>query len=140
MRIIFLALCLSLFTTAHSTDRLEGIAGGMRDGPGLFSGWFSDDEKEPDEKEPDKKEPDKKEPDKKEPDKKEPDKKVEQNRPEPEVKQQEVKLANDLPSSGYYDEEAGCLKQKSYILDVENPENYKRIEDYPFTYECAVPR
>ena len=125
MRIIFLALCLSLFTAAQAEGRLEGIAGGMRDGPGLFSGWFSDDEKEPDEKEPDKKEP---------------DKKVEQNRPEPEVKQQEVKLANDLPSSGYYDEEAGCLKQKSYILDVENPENYKRIEDYPFTYECAVPR
>jgi len=125
MRIIFLALCLSFFTAAHSTDRLEGISGGMTDGPGFFSGWFSDDEKEPE---------------KKEPAKKEPDKKVEKNKPEPEVKKQKVKLANDLPSGGYYDEEAGCLKQKSYILDVENPENYKRIEDYPFTYECAVPR
>lgn len=114
MRIFFLALCLSFSTAAQAGDRLEGISGSLNEAGSLFFGWFSDDKKQE-------------------------EKMLEQEKLELEAKQQAVKLANDLPNE-YYDEDVGCLKQKSYILDVENPQQYKRIEDYPFTYECVAPR
>lgn len=33
-----------------------------------------------------------------------------------------------------------CEKEKVYSLDVDNPEQYKRLEDFPFTYECVMHR
>lgn len=30
-----------------------------------------------------------------------------------------------------------CVKEKVYTLDVENADQYERIEDFPFTYECV---
>lgn len=45
-------------------------------------------------------------------------------------------LSSDSPYQ-VVDEETGCIKQKVYTLDVENPEQYDRLEDFPFTYECV---
>lgn len=34
----------------------------------------------------------------------------------------------------------GCVKEKVYTLDVDNAAQYKRLEDFPFTYECVIQR
>jgi hypothetical protein len=33
-----------------------------------------------------------------------------------------------------------CVKEKVYSLDVDNAAQYKRLEDFPFTYECVIRR
>ena len=33
-----------------------------------------------------------------------------------------------------------CVKEKVYSLDVDNAEQYERLEDFPFTYECVIGR
>jgi len=33
-----------------------------------------------------------------------------------------------------------CAKEKVYTLDVENADQYERLEDFPFTYECVRQR
>jgi len=91
-------------------DRLEGISGSMNNGGSLF-GWFGgDDEAE-----------------------------------EAEAKESEsgAKLKNDALSSAEeftQNVEDGCVKEKLYTLDVENADQYERIEDFPFTYECVQRR
>jgi len=57
--------------------------------------------------------------------------------------EEELQLKNDATSS---DAESiqlagdGCVKEKVYTLDVENADQYERIEDFPFTYECVQRR
>ena len=48
-------------------------------------------------------------------------------------------LSNNDPYQ-LVDEEAGCVKEKVYTLDVDNAEQYERLEDFPFTYECVITR
>ena len=118
MRIIFLTLLLSFFVTAHSGERLEGISGSMKESTNPFSGWFSEEKKEQ-------------------------QKTLDEDEINLEldlgVKEEGVAVAKEMPNS-YYDEKAGCLMQKAYILDVEDPDLYERIEDYPFKYECVTAR
>ena len=47
-------------------------------------------------------------------------------------------LANDEPYQ-IVDKEAGCIKEKVYTLDVDNADQYERLEDFPYTYECVTP-
>lgn len=54
----------------------------------------------------------------------------------PEIEQQERLAAQAKPE----DTNESCKREKVYILDVEHPEQYKRLEDYPFTYECVSER
>ncbi len=104
-------LCLlSLSFMTQAGERLEGISGSMKKGLDLFSFWFSDDE--------DKQEP------------------VEPASASPEIEQQERLAAQARPELN----DESCKREKVYILDVEHPEQYKRLEDYPFTYECVSAR
>lgn len=118
MRIILLTLLLSFFITSHSGERLEGISDSMKESTNPFSGWFSEEKKEQ-------------------------QKALEEDEINLEldlgVKAEGVAAAKEMPNS-YYDEKAGCLMQKAYILDVEDPDLYESIEDYPFKYECVTAR
>jgi len=114
MKVHILAILLLLPIASYSGERLKGISGSMKESTNPFSNWFSDEDEAVKDK-----------------------KKQDTEKPAP---LKEAPTASDNSPSEYYDEEAGCLMQKAYILDVENPEQYKRIEDYPYTYECAVRR
>ncbi len=110
MQTFIFSFLLALSITSYAGERLKTISGSMKESS---SSWFSRDD--------------------------ESDKELEEKVAEPIPEQEPQKLVNAAPTS-YYDEEAGCLMTKAYILDVENPEQYERIEDYPYTYECAMRR
>lgn len=46
--------------------------------------------------------------------------------------------ANETAAIQATDED--CLREKVYSLNVEHAAQYKRLEDFPFTYECVIQR
>jgi len=58
---------------------------------------------------------------------------------EAEEVQEPVKQESNQQPYQIVDKEAGCVKERVYTLDVENPDQYERLEDFPYTYECVIP-
>ncbi len=55
-----------------------------------------------------------------------------------EIEEAPEQLSNDEPYQ-IVDKEEGCIKEKVYTLDVDNVDQYERLEDFPYTYECVMP-
>lgn len=49
-----------------------------------------------------------------------------------------IQTANDVATIQPTNQD--CVQEKVYSLDVENAAQYKRLEDFPFTYECVTQR
>jgi len=101
------------------TDRLEEISGAMKEKKARpFSTWFSGEGEEEQKKE------------------------VELKKKEAQKKQEQAKKAKKTApkKKAVTSGPVGCVQSKVYITDVENPEQYERLEDYPFTYECVTAR
>ena len=163
MKKLFIILTIFLSSVAHSGDRLEGISGSMDSDLGSFLDWFSDDEK--DENGEEETVPDSEgqagvipgtagqtrtTPGTAGQTRTTPDT-AEQTGTTPDTAEQTGTTAGTAGQTGTTagtdeqvdistNSEKECLKTKVYSLDVENPEQYKRLEDYPFTYECVTRR
>lgn len=111
MKIIFLFLLLTMSLTMQAGERLKGISESMNDSFFSFN-WFSDDEEEKDVQQP---------------------KKIQKMEKTVTGQHDTKTTTNKMP------DQSACIKQKVYSLNVKNPEQYKRLEDYPYTYECVTP-
>jgi hypothetical protein len=112
MRIIVYIVLFCFVIPAFATERIKGISESVKENAPM-SGWFKGGASQEAEKE------------------QEPEKEI--------ITEPTAKEATTSPDS-YWDEKSGCVMQKAYTLDVENPEQYERLEDYPFTYECSIRR
>jgi len=91
-------------------ERLEGISGSMGNSSSSIFGWFGGDE----------------------------DSDVEEEKVQDKVGTAQPKDNKVLADSDTTQLAGnGCVKEKVYTLDVENADEYERIEDFPFTYECV---
>jgi len=110
MRVSFIIVLFSLSFIVQAGDRLEGISGSMNNGGSLF-GWFGGDD--------------------------------ETKEDTAQKGEEAFQLKSDATSSDVESTQLagdGCAKEKVYTLDVENADQYERIEDFPFTYECVQRR
>jgi hypothetical protein len=51
-----------------------------------------------------------------------------------------IQAVNHITTPQVQDLAEACVKEKVYSLDVDNASQYKRLEDFPFTYECVTRR